>query len=315
MAALAEEAASLSRNVGPGWYRSQATALAAAARVASGGALDLASVVDAEPPPIDVGAPERLAALLPEGSDLAQRMDAHRASMTVPSDRLEAVAGRLMALLFSRANEDLGLPADVPPPRIEVRAAGRRFEFEHDRLVLDNDRRWTVVGVLDALGEAIVPGGYLANRLRPDVPAWGPSPQTTIDHGMRSIAREVLLADHELAHELGRIGRDIGVRWHAERIVAVDGARGALAPAFAAAAVTEPHDADALRRLGVDATAAAATIAAWADPLARAECVARAAGPAIVRPWLVRVGQTTGLARLLTEQLAPSLLRAELANA
>lgn len=43
-----------------------------------------------------------------------------------------------------------------------------------------------------------------------------------------------------------------------------------------------------------------------------AATLATAAGPPLVRPWLVAVSQTTGLQRLLTERLVPTTLRAEI---
>ena len=37
-------------------------------------------------------------------------------------------------------------------------------------------------------------------------------------------------------------------------------------------------------------------------------------GARLIRPWLERQGQTAGFARLLSEQLSPAQLRAELAG-
>ena len=124
------------------------------------------------------------------------------------------------------------------------------------------------------------------------------------------------MADHELAHELERIGHAAGVEWDGARIVAVRHALDDLAPAYAAAAVGDRVD--ARRRLlsvGADPRAADALVAAWRDPLARAGTVATAAGPPLVRAWMAAVGQTTGLQRLLGERLVPAMLRAEINDA
>ena len=70
-----------------------------------------------------------------------------------------------------------------------------------------------------------------------------------------------------------------------------------------------------LLSLGADPRAADALVAAWRDPLARAATVATAAGPPLVRAWLAAVGQTTGLQRLLSERLVPTMLRSEIHDA
>ncbi len=292
-----------------------AAALAAAARATSGGELDLATLIDAEPPGVDPAAVERLSAALPGTGELADRVARYNASTIVPAEALEAVATRLARLLNERAADDLGLPTDAGPPTIEMGRASGRFDLLADRLILDSDRTWTVGDVLRAVSEGAVPGGHLAGRLRPVDPTWRPSPQATVDHGMWTVGREVLLGDHELAHELGRIGRSVGLRWSGELIVAVDRARDDLAPAYAAAALAEPRDPDRLRALGVGEDDARRLVRRWEDPLARADCAARAAGPPLVRGWLVRVGQTAGLGRLLRERLTPSDLRSEAAGA
>lgn len=216
-----------------------------------------------------------------------------------------------MALLHARAAEDLGLPAELRPPAVETVAAPQQSGLAGDRVLLASDRPWAIGRLLRALRSAAIPGGYLAGRMRPGGASCGPGPQSTVDHGMWVVGPEALLGDHELAHELGRIGRSVGLHWSGERIVAVGRARDDLAPAYARVALSGQQDPAALRALGTSDDDAARLLTRWADPLARAEAAARAAGPPLVRGWFIRVGQTAGLARLLTERLTPSDLRAE----
>ncbi len=49
------------------------------------------------------------------------------------------------------------------------------------------------------------------------------------------------------------------------------------------------------------------------DPLLRVEPFSRAYAPLLVSGWLQVTGQTSGIARLLREQLTPGLLRDEVA--
>ncbi|MCV0402334.1 MAG: hypothetical protein K5924_01355 [Chloroflexi bacterium] len=311
LAWITDEAASLAADAPDGWYRVMATGLAAAARVAGGGDLDVLRIIDATPPPADPGVVERLEELLPGGGTLADRLAAHDVSSIVPPESLAAVAERIVALLHARAAEDLDLAVGVGPPTIEIATASQPSGLVGDRVVLAVHRPWAIGKLLRVLREAAIPGGYLASRLRPPGSSWWPGPQSTVDHGMWTVGPEVLLGDHELAHEIGRIGRTVGLRWSGERIVAVGRARDDLAAAYAAVALAGPQDVAALRGLGASDDDAARLLARWTDPLARVEAAARAAGPPLVRGWLVRVGQTVGLARLLTERLTPSDLRAE----
>lgn len=310
LAGIAVEAAAVASDASDGSHRILATALAAAARAARGDDVDVAAIIDASVPDADEAAVERLEGLLPGPAPLADRVADHERSTAVPPDALGMVATRLVDLLHRRAAQDLGLPPDVELPSVEPGRA-THVEILDGRIVLDERRPWTVGGLLRAVSAAAVPGGHLAERLRPSWPEWRPSPHTTVDHGMRTVGPEVLLGDHELAHEIGRIGRAVDLRWPGDLIVAVARARDELAPAIAAVACSPRPDAGALRRLGMAEDAVARHLALWEDPLERADAAARAAGPPLVRAWLVRVGQTTGLARLLRERLTPSELRAE----
>ena len=318
---ITTDAAALAATAESSWLRVQARALAEAARAVAGHDADLEIIVDASVPPIDETAVARLEDLLPAGRSLTERLAADEAATRLPRHALQSVADRLLDLLRRRSSEDLDLPSDH---RLEVRAEEAaapwsvRLESRSlpARLVLNASVAWTADGLIRAISSHGYPGRHLTRLMRPAFAEWGPSPEATVESGLGAVGIEVLLADHELAHELERIGRAAGVEWDGRRIVAVRHALDDLAPAYAAAAVEWQGDARRrLLSLGADPRAADALVAAWRDPLARAATVATAAGPPLVRAWLAAVGQTTGLQRLLSERLVPTMLRSEIHDA
>lgn len=317
---LSADADGLATAAGSTWFGVQARALAAAARAVAGGEPDLEAIVDASPPPVDDAAVARLDELLPGGGSLAERLAAHCDATRVPTEALRPAAARLLELLRDRAGEDLELPEEHLIELVIVERSGEpwRARLEPDsrpaRLVLNADAPWTADRLTRAVSSLAYPGRHLARLMRPALPEWSPSPQSTLDIGLDGVGREVLLADHELAYELDRIGRASGVGWDGDRIVAVRRALDGLAPAYAAAALAQDDQLGRLAALGADPRAAETLVAGWRDPLSRATSLARAAGPALVRAWLVTTGQTSGLQRLLAERLVPSMLRSAIAD-
>lgn len=314
LAAIATEARALAADARPAWYRVQTTALAAAADAALGRAPDLEALVGAPLPPIDAGVTARLDDLVRGTGTLAERLATHRAATAVPADVLQQVMSRMLTLMMQRAADDLELSMDVPSLEVELGAGGEgacwyRIDRagETDRLVVNADRRWTAGRVLRASGAAAM--RHLASLLRPVRPAWQPGPQTTVDIGTAAVGREVLLGDHELGYELARIGRGVGIRWSGDQVVSVQRTIEELAPALAVLAISRDGDMRAFARLGLSPVEADALRARWTDPLARADRVARAAGPPLVRRWLVTTGQTAGFGRLMREWLVPIELR------
>ena len=319
---LATRAAELAATAESTWLRVQSRALAEAARTAAGATANLETIVDASAPPIDDTAVARLEELLPEGGSLVDRLAAHEGPTRLPPDAVRPAAERLLDLLRNRATEDLELPSEH---RLELHLVDRPGEpwrarlegaSQPARLVLNASVAWTADALTRAISSRGYPGRHLSRLMRPASAEWSPSPETTVDSGLAAVGREVLLADHELAHELERIGRAAGLRWDGERIVTVRRALDDLAPAYAAAALgADGEIRPRLASLGADPRAAGALLEAWRDPLGRATALSRAAGPPLVRAWLVTTGQTNGLQRLLTERLVPTMLRAELSDA
>ena len=315
---LAADAAALAAAADSTWLRVQAGALAATARAVAGGETDLEAIVDARLAPIDEAAIARLEELLPPDGPLVDRLAQHDAGSRLPVAALPSAAERLLNLLRERAEEDLDLPSEHRL-ELEVERSGAAWRARLEpgpsrpRLVINARAGWTVDRLVRAISSLGYPGRHLARLMRPPSPEWCPSPETTVESGLAAVGREILLADHELAHELDRIGRAAGIAWNGDRIVAVRRALDDLAPAYAVAALGAEGGGrdDRLAALGADRR----TAEALHDPLARATKVAHAAGPPLVRSWLVPTGQTTGLQRLLSERLVPTMLRAEMLDA
>jgi hypothetical protein len=317
---LAADAGALAAATELTWLRIQSRALAEAARAAAGADPELETIVDAPLPPVDATAVVRLDELLPAGGSLAERLAAHDSAIRLPTDALRPAAERLLDLLRRRAAEDLELPEEHRLALHLVERPGTTWRARLEatptaRLLLNAGVGWSVDRLTDAISSLAYPGEHLARLMRPPSAEWGPSPQTTVDTGLAAVGREILLADHELAHELDRIGRAAGMRWDGGAIIAIRRALDDLLPAYAAVAFGAEREAGQLVSLGEHPRSADALIRAWRDPLARASALAGAAGPPLVRSWLVVTGQTIGLQRLLGERLVPTMLRAEIADA
>jgi len=316
---LAADAESLAAEADSTWLRSQTRALAAASRAIGGAEWDFEAIVDVSLPPLDPTALARLNEQLPGAGPLAERRAAHDVATSLTPDALRSAAEELLRVFRRRAVEDLELPIDHA---LALAVVERPAEAWHVRLApavltLNASAGWTADRLIRAIPANAYPGRHLSRLMRLPAPEWSPSPEMTVDCGLAAVGREILMADHELAHEIERIGRLSGLRWSGERIVAVSRARADLAPMFAAVAHGLPFQ-DVRRELfvlGADAQRSEALITRWRDPLERARSLARAAGPPLVRSWLATTGQTTGLQRLLAERLVPTILRADMVDA
>ncbi|CAN5355772.1 hypothetical protein BH24CHL10_BH24CHL10_11740 [soil metagenome] len=316
---LAADAESLAAEADSTWLRSQARALAAASRAIGGAEWDFEAIVDDSLPPLDSTALARLNEQLPGPGPLAERRAAHDVATSLTADVLRSAAEELLRVFRRRAVEDLELPIDhaLALAVVERPAEGWHVRFAPAVLTLNASAGWTADRLIRVIPAKAYPGRHLSRLMRLPAPEWSPSPEMTVDCGLAAVGREILMADHELAHEIERIGRLAGLRWSGERIVAVSRARADLAPMFAAVAHDSPFQ-DVRRDLwvlGVDAQRSEALITRWQDPAERARSLARAAGPPLVRAWLVTTGQTTGLQRLLAERLVPTILRADMVDA
>jgi len=316
---LASDAEAVAAEADSCWLRVQARALAAASRAVGGSEPDLESIVDCSAPPGSDTTMRRLDELLAGPGTLGERLATHDAGMTIPAGALQPAAEGMLRVLQGRAAEDLELSVDhaLSLKVVDRPAEAWRSKLHPGALVLNRGAVWTADRLVRVISTQAYPGRHLVQLMRRPAPEWSPSPETTVDCGLAAVGREVLLADHELAYELERTGRGIGARWNGARIVAVRRALDELAPWFAAAARASPlrNVRSEVAALGTDAPETGALIDRWRDPMARAHSLARAAGPPLVRGWLVATGQTAGLQRLLRDRLVPTMLRADMVDA
>jgi hypothetical protein len=329
------------------WLLAQTTSLAAAARLADGEEIALPELAEAlggmpveRRPDGDLLAAHRLLdAALPPGPSLRARLATHREATAIPAEQVPAAAERLVAVLRGRTVDDLGTDATLPPGEglslDPVHESGAAWHTRASpapggltRLELNLAAAWSLGELVRAASAETYPGRHLGRAMREasadgrsdEALAWcRPAPESTLAHGLAVVGREVLLGDFELAGELRRIGRELGLRWEVERDIEVRRARERLAAAAANASLMLHHDGlpepevrGYLAEVGLlEAGEVTEVLDGLADPLRRVEPFARAQAPSLVRGWLVTVGQTDGLRRLLVEQLTPGRLRDE----
>jgi hypothetical protein len=326
------------------WFTAQAAALATVARILRGDEIALPERVESltgldvsRAAESDLAAIHRqLDAALPAGPGLRARMTQHRAVTSIPQEQVPTAVERLMATLRERARADIVLPPDesvTVEPMHDARAAWHaRAAFDapsRTRLRLNVSVGWSLDELVRAVAGEAYPGRHTAHVTRMAAVREGRddellastrwTPEETVLAGVAGVGREVLLGDFELAAELRRIGRELGLRWDAERELEVGRARERLGAAVANAALLLHHDglpesevrAYLAETALLEAAAVERLMLRFADPLRRVEPFARAAGPPLVREWLVTSGQTEGLRRLLRGGIAPAQLRSE----
>jgi len=145
------------------------------------------------------------------------------------------------------------------------------------------------------------------------------TPEAVIAEGLADVAREVVMSDRELEAELRRIGRDAGIAGDWGAAVAVHGAFMALLSAQGNAGIMLHHGgrrAHEVRAYLADVGLVPDdrldhVMRVLADPVA-GMIFPYAEGARLIRPWLELQGQTAGFWRLLSEQLSPAVLQADL---
>lgn len=319
------------------WLNAQAGALAAAARLAAGEEIALPDLVESlcdlpaerEPESALLAAHRLLDAALPPGPSLRARLARHAEASAIPADQVPELAERVASLLRSRADEDLGLPHGEVLTFEPVHAVGEAWHVRprpepplRTRLELNLSVPWSLGALVRAVGGEGYPGGHAARVMREaaaesrndETLAWcAPAPEASIGHGVAQVGTEVLLGDFELAVELRRIGHEAGLAWDPERDAEVRHVHERLAPAVSNAALLLHHDglpaAEVRSYLAemalLEADAIERTLELLWHPLRRVEPFAVAYAPRLLRHWLAGEGQTSGLRRLMREQLTP----------
>jgi hypothetical protein len=146
------------------------------------------------------------------------------------------------------------------------------------------------------------------------------TPEAVLSEGLADVGREVVMTDVEHADELRRIGEMVGVKADWAAAATVRRALNELQAATANAAILLHHDGRPEREvreylLEVGATAPERldhSMRVLNDPVNKTYVFTYTEGARLIRPWLEVEGQTVGFQRLLSAQLSPAILLADL---
>ena len=326
------------------WFEGQLRSMAAQARAATGDEPPFVELVErlldievVEHPEAELlAARQRLDDALPGAGSLTQRMARFRSTLSVPGDRLVDALRRSAARFQAVSRRDFELPDDegIDWEEAHDQPWGAYAEFTgHGRTAIrinvDLPREVPVIPFL-ASHEAY-PGHHAEHIVKERTlidAGFGEAllrtmstPESVLAEGQADLAREVVMSNHELEDELRRVGRDVGVDgdWAAALEVAITSLD--LEAAFSTASLMFHRDGrsdDEIREYLMEISPQPAEriehmLRILHEPANKTYEFTYVEGARLIRPWLERQGQTAGFARLLSEQLSPAQLRAELA--
>jgi hypothetical protein len=332
------------------WLQAQLVAMSAVCRHLAGEEIAFVDLVDElcdappEPVPEDafLAAQRMLDDLLPPGPSLRDRLEAHDRATRVPADQRLASLMAMAEVLRARTREDLWLPAgeriewlethDQPYGAYAVSLGGLRT-----RITVNVDLPIGIGTVVYLAAHEAYPGHHTERVTKEAVLAreagFGEArvnclftPETALSEGLAEVAREVILSDAELGVEMHRLAQRLNLSLDAstiEREVRVSRVREVLRSGTVNAALKIFHEGEPEHEvrawLAEMALMADARIdhelRALRDPLWATIPFAYRLGPTLIREWLEVQGQTRGFRRLLSEELSPRQLRAEIGEA
>jgi hypothetical protein len=304
----------------------------------------------AEPVPEDAFSTARsmLDDLLPSGPSLRERLEAHDRAIRVPADRKHAAIVAMADVLRARTLQELWLPAGEEIEWREVREVREVRDRPYGahalslgglrtRITINLDSPIGIGEVVSLAAREAYPGHHTERVTKEAIlvreARMGEAqvnclftPELALSEGLAEQAREVVLSDEEMGFEVRRLARRLDLPIEAasiEREVRATGAREVLRSATVTAALKLLHGGEpeaAVREwLGDTALMSRERIdhqlLALRDPLRATVPFASRLGPTLIREWLEVQGQTRGFARLLSEELSPRQLRAEMGEA
>lgn len=328
------------------WFEGQLRAISALARMAGGEEIGFLGLVEElfglsiQPVPEETlaRARARLDEVLPPGGTLAERRDLLRRSLQVPPDRAVAAVAESAAHFRAVTRRDFDLPEDEEVIWQEARdvpwgAYACFMGRGRTRIEINVDLPMEVSGAAFLASHEAYPGHHaehiikertLIDRGQDEATMRTMNtPEAVISEGLADIAREVVMSDWEMADELRVIGRSLGVDGDWQAAVAARTAFNVLQAATPNAAILLYRDGrpdeDVRAYLGevgaVPANRIDHSMRILRDPIQWTYSFTYSEGVRLIRPWLELQGQTAGFARLLSEQLSPAVLLADLAEA
>ncbi len=332
------------------WLADQLTAIAASARLLAGEEIALVDLVEelygipaeAEPEATFTSARHLLGDALPPGGTLAARLEAHERSVTLPAETVVRAVRRMASAMRQRTIRDVWLPEGES---VQFAVAGNRpgaFWASYlgglqTRVEISSDQTVSLGLVVQLAGHEGYPGHHAERAtkeallvrergLGEAMVTCGFTPEEAISEGLAEHARGLVLSDQELGSVLHRLARDLALPIPAaaiEREVMVARARSPLRRATANAALMLVRDAVPAREVRAWLAESSLMGERQVDEEmgrlgtlhGRVRAFSHLAGPRVIAEWLEFQGQTRGLGRLLSEQLTPGQLRAEIGDA
>lgn len=322
------------------WLSDQLVALSALARQADGeeiGFVDLTEElfdIQVRPEPEETFATARrmIEGALPGNGSLQARLQEHERSATLPREEVLATLRSLAETMRGRVLAQFWLP---PGESVTIEALeGEQWVAEmqylggrHSQVRVNLDLPVSLSRVVELAAHECYPGhhaeaavkdallvatGHAEATMQLDL-----APEAVVREGMATYAREVVMSDAELAAELERVARRLGLSVSIGADMIVQPAQRMLTPAIGNAALQLHVDGRApesvhryLAEVGLLADAQLeATFSLINDPTWGRYFFTYIEGRRLVGEWLVREGQTQGYGRLLAEQLTPGQLR------
>jgi hypothetical protein len=326
------------------WFHGQLRAMSALARRAGGeeiSYLDLVEQLFALPvrriPEEELAeARRRLDEALPGNGDLQERLAMQRAALRIPPEQAVAATAASAQRFRDISRRDFDLPERE---EIEWSAAhdqpwGAYARFlGHGRtsVEINVDLPMEISGAAHLASHEAYPGHHVEHIVKEQTLMARDhgeialrtmnTPEAVLSEGQADLAREVVMSDRELEEELRRIGQAAGINGDWAATVAVRGALNDLInPAVSNAAILLHHEGRGESEVrsylldvgGLPRDRLDHTIRILNDPVNMTYSFTYSEGARLIRPWLELQGQTTGFWRLLSEQLSPAALLADL---
>jgi hypothetical protein len=324
------------------WFEGQLGAISALARRAGGEEIAYLRLVEelygmpiAPVPEADLrAARERLDAALPGSGPLADRVQALRVALGVPGDRvLPAIigsAGRFREI--TRATFGLPEPEGIDWEETHDQPWGAYAEYRgggRTWIRINVDLPVEVPGIAYLASHEAYPGHHAEHVTKEhSLVQQGVGeaalrtmngPEAMLAEGLADVAREVVMTDEQLAEELARIGSELGLEADWRAAVALHAAGLELAAAMGNASIMVHHEGrplDEVRRWLEEVSISDSRrlehiLRLIKHPVQRTYAFTYTEGARLIRRWLGETGPTAGFARLLSEQLSPAQLLAE----
>jgi hypothetical protein len=325
------------------WMDGQLRSISAQARRVAGEEIAYADLLEAlygmpiaPTPEADLReARDRLDAALPGDGNLGERLAAHKESLRVPPGLVLTAMQGSAARFRAATARDFELPdaeaIDWDEAHDQPWGAEARFRGNgRTHIQVNIDLPLQIPGIAYLAWHEAYPGHHAEHVIKEQMLVnrgvgeatmrTMNTPEAMLAEGQADVAREVVMTNRELAGEYGRIGLDTGIRGDWARAVEIYLANFALTPVGGNAAFLLQHEGRPLdevrawaREMGaMDEQTLEHLFRVLQHPLYRTYPFTYTEGAALIRRWLEVTGQTAGFWRLLSEQLSPSQLLAEL---